>query len=134
MNRFDIGRVFEPNFNPRPANDAGRQPSPGCLTRGGAAASPLSPRPHPFRAGQRSFDGAAAAWQPCRSIGCGNAARRLSMASCPPPPGSSSFSAAASVSLSLGARQTFGLFLLPLGSRARHRAPRCSARRSPSTT
>lgn len=28
MNRFDIGRVFEPNFNPRPANDAGRQPSP----------------------------------------------------------------------------------------------------------
>lgn len=28
MTRFDIGRVFEPNFNPRPANDAGQQPSP----------------------------------------------------------------------------------------------------------
>ncbi len=28
MNRFDIGRVFEPNFDPRPANDAGQQPSP----------------------------------------------------------------------------------------------------------
>ncbi|MEO3472633.1 DUF1127 domain-containing protein [Roseomonas sp. CAU 1739] len=28
MNRFDIGRVFEPSFNPRPANDAGRQTTP----------------------------------------------------------------------------------------------------------
>ena len=28
MTRFDIGRVFEPTFNPRPANDAGQQPSP----------------------------------------------------------------------------------------------------------
>ena len=28
MTRFDIGRVFEPSFNPRPANDAGQQPSP----------------------------------------------------------------------------------------------------------
>ena len=28
MTRFDIGRVFEPNFNPRPANDAGQRPSP----------------------------------------------------------------------------------------------------------
>ena len=29
MTRFDIGRVFEPDFNPRPAaNDAGQRPSP----------------------------------------------------------------------------------------------------------
>ena len=28
MTRFDIGRVFEPSFNPRPANDAGQRPSP----------------------------------------------------------------------------------------------------------
>lgn len=27
MTRFDIGRVFEPNFNPRPANDAGQRPA-----------------------------------------------------------------------------------------------------------
>jgi uncharacterized protein YjiS (DUF1127 family) len=27
MNRFDIGRVFESGFNPRPANDAGQRPS-----------------------------------------------------------------------------------------------------------
>lgn len=28
MTRFDIGRVFEPDFSPRPANDAGQRPSP----------------------------------------------------------------------------------------------------------
>ena len=28
MTRFDIGRVFEPGFNARPANDAGEKPSP----------------------------------------------------------------------------------------------------------
>lgn len=28
MTRFDIGRVFEPGFTPRPANDAGEKPSP----------------------------------------------------------------------------------------------------------
>ena len=28
MNRFDIGRVFDPSFNPRPANDSGRQTTP----------------------------------------------------------------------------------------------------------
>lgn len=28
MTRFDIGRVFEPGFSPRPANDAGQRPSP----------------------------------------------------------------------------------------------------------
>lgn len=28
MTRFDIGRVFDAGFNPRPANDAGERPSP----------------------------------------------------------------------------------------------------------
>ncbi len=28
MTRFDIGRVFEPGFNPRPANDEGAKPAP----------------------------------------------------------------------------------------------------------
>ena len=28
MTRFDIGRVFEPGFNQRPANDQGERPSP----------------------------------------------------------------------------------------------------------
>lgn len=28
MTRFDIGRVFEPGFDPRPANDAGQRPAP----------------------------------------------------------------------------------------------------------
>ncbi len=28
MTRYDIGRVFEPGFNPRPANDAGERPTP----------------------------------------------------------------------------------------------------------
>lgn len=28
MNRFDIGRVFEPNYNPRAANDADKQSAP----------------------------------------------------------------------------------------------------------
>ena len=28
MTRYDIGRVFEPGFNPRAANDAGERPAP----------------------------------------------------------------------------------------------------------
>jgi uncharacterized protein YjiS (DUF1127 family) len=28
MTRFDIGRVFDPGFTPRPANDAGERPAP----------------------------------------------------------------------------------------------------------
>ena len=28
MTRSDIGRVVEPDFNPRPANDAGQRPTP----------------------------------------------------------------------------------------------------------
>ena len=28
MTRFDIGRVFEPGFTQRPANDAGQRPTP----------------------------------------------------------------------------------------------------------
>ena len=28
MTRYDIGRVFEPGFTPRPANDAGERPTP----------------------------------------------------------------------------------------------------------
>jgi len=28
MTRYDIGRVFEPGFNPRAANDAGEKPAP----------------------------------------------------------------------------------------------------------
>jgi uncharacterized protein YjiS (DUF1127 family) len=28
MTRFDIGRVFDADLNPRPANDAGERPSP----------------------------------------------------------------------------------------------------------
>lgn len=28
MSRYDISRIFEPGFTPRPANDAGERPSP----------------------------------------------------------------------------------------------------------
>jgi uncharacterized protein YjiS (DUF1127 family) len=28
MNRYDVSRIFEPGFTPRPANDAGERPAP----------------------------------------------------------------------------------------------------------